>query len=667
MFYRKETQHVEPETLIRRRALGVRLLGFMLLLVFLGCGWKFVRGPTPWHRSVQERIQKSGVAGAAAQQEQLMTLEGWLKSDRTVPGVFRAREHAQIGWWWASAFGMGASFLLLITIRMWAPTGKSEGDSIHDVPSADEENKGDSGFAKLVSGRPIFMLLVFLAMVVGGWLRMPRLDHSLWNDEEYAMRKFAHGDYQKNQLGEPVFRKADWIDTLAENGNGNNHLLHSLLSRLSLDAWKKAWGNEPEKFSERWLRMPSYVAGLLTIVLVAWLGWEFGTAWVGVAAAWMLALHPWHIRYAVEAKGYSLMLFFIALCLLGLIRGQRDHSLRGWLMFAIGQAGFLTSFAGSIYVAVAINVMAVLEMMFRRQPKRLLTLVAFNVLAAIAVLFITLPSVPQIMAFVEDGHHARLAANVDWLRDLGAHVACGIHYTNPVPSEHVGTSWETMRHALPYVYGPLGWFLGALAALGLMTALFESAATRFVIVGLVLAGGLGFWHAKIQAHPNLSWYYVYLLIPLCLATGLAIVRFQFMPVVLSAMVVGLFAYATEQPRQIVIRHDRQQIRQTVDSFRSIRPHALSGVFGVSDKQAESYDPSVEVLTSVEQLEAMLARAQAGNQSCFIYFCGEQESKLRSPELFQRVTQQNDFALFKKFPGTEAMFSYYVYRCVGLGL
>lgn len=667
MFYRKESAHVEPETLVHRRRMGVKFLRWFLVLVFLACTWKFVKGPTPWHRNVRDHIEKSAIAGAVANAADLLTFQGWVRSDQTHPGLYRTKEHAQIGWWWASVIGMGLSFLLVVTLPLWAPTGRPEGDLAHDVPSADEENKGESGFAKLVSGMPLFMLLIFLAMVVGGWMRMQRLDHSLWNDEEYSVRKFAHGDYKKDASGTPVFEPVDWIDTLAENGNGNNHVLHSVLSRFSLKAWKGTWGNEPEKFSERWLRMPSFVAGVLTILLVALLGWEFGLAWVGVAGAWLLALHPWHVRYAVEARGYSLMLFFIALCLLGLIRAQRDHSLRGWMMFAIGQAGFLTSFAGSIYVAVAINIMAALEMLLRRQPRRLMSLVAFNLLAVIPVLFLMMPSVPQLLGFVEHTEHGRLIANADWLRDLGAHVLTGIHYSNPVPSEHAGTSWEEMRHALPLVYGPLGWFLGLLAGLGLVTALFESAATRFVIVGVFLAGCLGFWHARIQMHPNLSWYYIYLLIPLCLAVGLAVVRLQIMPAVLASVMVGLYGYATETPRQIFIQHDRQQIRQTVDSIRSIRPHALTGVFGVSDKQAESYDPSVEVLTTVEQLEAMLARAQAGNQSCFVYFCGEQESNVRSPELFKRVTQEDDFELFKKLPGTEAMFSYHVYRCVGLGL
>ena len=667
MFYRKEVDHVEPETLQARRRAGMKLLQGLLLVVFLLCGYKAYKGPNPWSRGITERVEAARSSDPTLDVKEMQTLQGWVKSEVKHPGVLKTKEHAAIGWWWAAVIGAGSSFLLLITLPLWMPGEEKEGDAAHDVPSADEENIGESGFAKLVSGRPVFFGLVILAVIVGGWMRAPRLDHSLWNDEEYAMRKYVHGDYKVGADGRPEFRPATWMDTLAENGNGNNHVLHSVLSRLSLGIWKGAWGYEDGKFSERWVRLPSYLAGLGTIFLVGLIGWEFGVAWIGIAAAWLMALHPWHVRYAVEGKGYSLMMFFMALCLLGLIQAQRNHSLRAWLMFAIGEAGFLASFSGAIYVAIALNAVALFEMVLRRQPRRIGSLVAFNLLAAIPVLWLMMPSVPQVLGFIAHDNSGRLPADTDWLRDLGAHLGAGVMYSNPYSMDHAGTSWETLRHSEPFVYGPLGWFLGLLVVLGVVTALFESAPSRFTILALVLAGGLGFWHARVQHHPNLSWYYLYLLFPLCLSVGLAVVRFQVVPAILTTAVIGAFGYATETPREIMRLVDRQPIRQTVDAIRAVRPHALTGVFGVSDKQAESYDPSVRVLTSVADLEAMLAEAQRTATAAFVYFAGDRESALRNRELYLRVTQSKDFERFKSFKGTEAMFSYSVYRCTGLGL
>ena len=361
------------------------------------------------------------------------------------------------------------------------------------------------------------------------------------------------------------------------------------------------------------------------------------------------------------------MIFFLVLCLLGLLRAHRNNSLNAWLMFAVGQAGMLASFAGSIYIALALNAVAGLEMLLRRQPRRLGSLVAFGLLAAIPVLALTLPIIPQLLAFLSFDNSIRVESDMAMARDIGSHLVAGVLYNNPLNGDHAGTSWEKLRMSLPMVYGPLGWFVGLLVILGIGTAFFDSGGTRFAIIAVAAAGALAFWHTSEKGNPNFSWYYIYLLVPGCLAMGLSLVRFQFMPGLMVMLAVGLYGYATETPREIIRTVNRQPIKQTVQAIREFRPHALTGTFGVSDRQAESYDPGVEILSTVAQLEDMLAKAQQGRTAAFVYFAGDRESGVRNPELHQRVTASDDFELWREFKGTEAMFSYRIYRCVGLGL
>ncbi len=52
------------------------------------------------------------------------------------------------------------------------------------------------------------------------------------------------------------------------------------------------------------MRVPTLLVGMLSVAAVAWLLLECGFPLAGAIAAFLLALHPWHLRYATEARGY---------------------------------------------------------------------------------------------------------------------------------------------------------------------------------------------------------------------------------------------------------------------------------------------------------------------------------------------------------------------------
>lgn len=665
MFYRRDIIHVEAEDVVRRRQITLRVLQFVLLAVFIGSFIKLASGPVPWSKGVLQRIEKE--APEVENPKSLTSFSTWLKSEIDHPKLLRAKEHGTIGVWYGAAFAAAASFLLLLTIRWWMPQGEHSlmlPEILED--EADSENAGDTGFARLLSTKPLFYLLVIGAMAAGAWFRVPATGHSLWNDEEYAMRRFALGSWEVQSDGKKMFEPVEWTDTLFENHNGNNHLLHSALSRLSLSAWRGlSKDKEPWDFDEKALRLPSLLAGVLTLALLAFIGWEFGLPWVGVGAAWFLALHPWHVRYAAEAKGYSLCLFFICLALLGLIRALRHHRPGAWVMFAVGQAGFLLSFAGSIYVAMALNAVVLFECLVRRRFRQISSLVAFGLIAAIPVLLWTLPSVPQLLGFMAHDNSARLPANFGSMMDVSTHLAAGILPSNPETGSHLGTSWEQMNFANMHGVSVVGWSLLLLGGLGFFAALFENVAGRVAVLAPALAGGLSFWHASVQHHPNLASYYIYLLIPLVLACALSAVRFRVFPLLMVMLLVGAYGLATQKPRQMYVDHARQPIRETVRAIYEKKPEALTGTFGVSDRQAQSYDKDVVLLAKPEDVDALIARGQQEGRPVFIYFAGLTESTKRSPDLMKRVGLSEDFVKFKEFKGLEAMFSYLVYAQIGM--
>lgn len=660
MFYRKENAHLETEGLQQSRELGLRILQIVLLIVFVGSLIKVTTGPFPWSKGVIQQITKA--APDVEKPKTVTQFSNWLKSEVEHPKILRAKEHGIIGVWYGSVFALIISFLLLLTTRWWLPYNEMhEGVEETDVDEADSENKGDSGFAKLLSTRPLFYLLVIAAMITGGIYRAPELSHSLWNDEEYAMRRFSHGEWE-NKTFEPV----TWNDTLFENHNGNNHLLHSFLSRVSLSIWHTMNPKTEEgDFSETAARMPSFIAGLLSIVLIAILGWELGVPWVGIGAAWFFAMHPWLVRYGAEAKGYSLAIFFVCLALLGLVRAVRHQRPGDWALFVIGEAGFLLSFSGSIYVAVAINVVALVEAAVRRQPHHIITLIAFNLIAAIPVLVWVLPSVPQVSAFIKHDNSPRLPPDAAWRRDMGAHLAAGVTTTNLEPETHIGISWGKLKESQPLATSILMWGLIVLTGIGLVLAAVDSMASRLVILAPALAGGLCYLDAHISHHPNLPMYYIFLMIPLALAWGLVVVRLNVVPAVLVMVLVAAFGFATEKPRHMYVNHDKQPIRQTVEAVRAKKPQALTGTFGVSDRQAQSYDPDVVILEKPEDVDALLAKGRSSGKPVFVYVAGLTESAKRSPDLFKRVADSPDFVIYQDVKGLEAMFSYTIFMQAGI--
>ena len=91
------------------------------------------------------------------------------------------------------------------------------------------------------------------------------------------------------------------------------HQLHSIITRVVLDSWRTVARPMGLGFREDIARLPSYSAGILSVGAIALLLWRLGFPTAGVLAAFLLVIHPWHIRYASEMRAYSFMMFVVPL------------------------------------------------------------------------------------------------------------------------------------------------------------------------------------------------------------------------------------------------------------------------------------------------------------------------------------------------------------------
>ncbi len=633
------------------------LLGVLALLA-VGFAIYLVEGGKPWDPDIGKRLD----AGKK----------------------MRARDFGQIYSWWAALVNLVILTGALATARIWAGRGSEQ--PLEKTPAGPKTPP-----VQPLARRWVWLGLVS-AVILAGWIRAPRLDHSFWNDEEYALRRYAWGEYDvRPSDGRLEFDPVNTADAFFLNFHGNNHLWHTHEARLFLAAWRW-WNDSPTpEFSERAVRAIPFLLGLGSVLLVGVLGaFSLGRPIVGVGAAFLLAFSPWHVRYSVEARGYSSMLFWILAALVCLLKALETGRWRWWLGFAASQAIYLLCFAGSLYVALAVNLFVLGRLTWRwfRSGRRRIPgtgrWAAANLLGAIVVIQLALPTVPQILTYQHRAdHQSNIQMNQAWFRDFGSHLLAGVPWigdddaNDPVSR---GTSTRRLAAAnrlfIPWVLV----LVPALALIGTIGMFAGGWRSSLVASATWGAGFISIAH-NMATHPKMyGWYLLFLLIGFVLAAPWGAVwitgggggggRFGRIPAIASVTVmIAGFAALTADPRRRLTRFDRQPIAAVVAHTRG-EPHAfnidddggiLTGAFGVSDRQLFSYDPRVRIIREPDELKALIKEARSSGKQLYVSFCGQSATRLRHPDTFNIVTASGQFEKSADLPGLEAFFSYEIWR------
>ncbi len=173
-------------------------------------------------------------------------------------------------------------------------------------------------------------VLAVVAVLLGFGLRLFALGkQSLWYDEAFSL--------VISGINWPVF----WMALLSDG-------VHPPGYYLLLRGWLLFFGQ-----SEVALRLPSVIAGTLSIPLIYQLGTRLHSRRLGLAAAVLLAVNPFALWYAQEGRMYSLLLF------LTLGSGtafwqlaKRPTWKRWWALVLFSAAGFLLHYFTFIFSLV---------------------------------------------------------------------------------------------------------------------------------------------------------------------------------------------------------------------------------------------------------------------------------------------------------------------------
>lgn len=649
--------HARRRLLARCGVGGTAVL--ILVLAAAAGGAAFLLGnESPWESGVIEKIRA----------EETLTIKDTISA----------------GLWLGAAINLVLALGLLASARWW---------------TRPLESPRLSAATPTVAGAPLpgrlFWILTLLAVIVGGWLRAPKLEHSLWNDEEQAFRKFTWGEYEPAaapKQGQNIARQTDpdalvfdpagWDRALFYSVNGNNHVVHTVAARVCHSVWRFFAQPETETFREPVIRLEPYLSGLIAIVALAlWLR-ILGFPLAGVTAAWAFALHPWVLRYGAEARGYAAMLLLIILAFLCLTLALRTGRWRWWLAYGLAQSLYLLCFAGAVYLAVAMNLIAGALLLHRRDPRSLWRWGVSCLLGAMLFLQIMTATVLRIWSWIQAPHVEPFPMDAAYFRDFWGHLSIGAPWSSAHPDRQFGLDVSQLAADSPAWSVAFHLILPMLLVTGLVVALMKSPPARWIL-GVFAGTALLIWlHNSRSELAFYGWYALYFSLAFVIALG-------FVPEALAqartlgqsrsrpslAFGLGGFLLVTlfygglgREPLWVQRQHDRHPMRQAVVAVRGEAPaidarHAahLTGAIGSGANQLRTYDPRVRWIKTPAELDTLLAEAREAGKPLTLYLCGPQQLALAHPELSARLADSGQFEPGFYFPGIEEFWSFQILR------
>jgi hypothetical protein len=543
--------------------------------------------------------------------------------------------------------------------------------------------------------RPFWVALTLILLLAAA-IRAPRLGLSLYNDEIDVFRTAIGGSFEPKVLDDPLnpgpapFRMLSWSETVWGNRIGNNHALQSILARVCFDTWRSVTGAEAGVIREWPLRLPPLFGGLISIVAMALVArrWPINRAEgnrLGLITAFLLALHPWHVRYSTEARGYGLAFGFAALAFLFLILAAEHRQWRYWLAFGASQALCLWSCLGSLHLILGLNLVAAAAFLWPRRgadgtrsnPVRSATTqgwIVANVLSGAVFVLMAAPILPPIeMALKLNATFQQGVVN-HWWPDVLGFLLLGMPWLDGDPANVMNPA------ILKYAVDPFVWI-----ALAIIVTATASGLARFWRSGtlagrlLVIAPLIGLvfpWVDSSLTHKILlKWYvnYMTLFVALWMAAGLhgglLWLAKRTTPARLRLAtygILGLCALGWARPLVIYRQQSKQSLRGAIELARG-------GVFPFTEAQREPlvtgwwthanyYDPYFKISATPEKLAAMVQRARQEERPLY-FILGMRAAAIREDaRIIERLENSGEFEVAKVLPGLEEeQFRTYVYR------
>ncbi|MCB1230863.1 MAG: glycosyltransferase family 39 protein [Verrucomicrobiae bacterium] len=561
----------------------------------------------------------------------------------------------------------------------------------------------DRGAVRKIVDKPFLLgvgALLLLALVV----RWPRMELSLYNDEIDVFRTSIEGSFRGEKFQDiqddslPEFRHIRWIETIWGNRIGNNHQLHSILARLTYDLWH-ALDGKPEGTIEEWpLRLPPLVLGLVSIAAIAALGRiATGSLRAGLFAALFLALHPWHLRYSTEARGYGMVFGLGILTVLFLILAVQRGQWRWWLAFAIAQMTTLWACIGALHLLVAINLVAGIAFLWPRRdpasgarlnPLQSPTLpcwIVATVFSACLYLPMAASALPPLRLAIETNAVFSRGVVAHWWPNLVSYYLVGMPWHDADPESLVNPAMAKYL-GNPLVIGGL-MLAVALTLTGIWRLLRRGDFIGWLLAIAPIYGVFELWlTSKLGGSTALVWYGNFSLPFQGLWMGIGLYSWIYRssertsqePVrrpelgrkMVTYALILLWAAAIARPLVSYQMHGKQNLKGAIALIRG-------GVFPLTEEQrvplvaswwthANFYDPYLRIVHSSEGLDAMIDRANREGRPLYFVLGAREIASSEKTGVVKRLEDPTEFENVAILPGLEEnQFRIWVYQYRGV--
>lgn len=563
--------------------------------------------------------------------------------------------------WWAGLINLLPLTWLALTVRWWTRPLESP----FPRPSPFGLPRG-------------FWLCVGGAMAACALLGYPRLGQSLWEDEVYSVRRCIVGGHRVQDDGTVIPRYFPWRNTLWNYSSTANHVLQSVLARLSHSAWRTIFQPSGLRLSEAVIRLPSYLAGILVVGLVALLMARFGFAWEGMLASWIIAIHPWHLRFATEARGYGLVALLILVSCLLATYALDTGRWRWWLGLAAANFALLYTWPPTLFTVLILGVCVLIRLLTeeRLAPVRnvlFLRWLVSSVLGGIAFLQMFLPCVPGLLRYLHsvrdfDGH-------LFWLKNVGTLFLTGSLWTRSGLAVTPYMEYLPIANAQPVPFYLAVGVAVILFVLGGIRLWAVEPRGRWIVAVLILPGLLTYAYAVLQRKMLMEWYVGFMLqgVAALIAAG---ALWTFSPLrrfswarwagpMAAAILLFAFAALSNPARQFLLTKGAERYRESVLATRpTLDPNApenLEIITAATTQPPFVYDPRVRRAETVDEYVKLMREADERGVPLYVNNGFPTALEIDFPGVFAMLEDEAVFEPVAYFAGIDVMLDRTVVR------